>query len=131
MGHAPSKAKKDNRQSFRDFKQCYTCKREFDGYWNLMTHRKQVHPSNRKCRNYPGNCLRGNTCWFVHVEGMEIDKEVEKDNTNKNNITENQVFQQVSQNPFPPDQNSKLFWMMNNLMRKVESMDKRLDEIMI
>ena len=55
MGHAPSKAKKDNRQTFKDFKQCYTCKREFDGYWNLMTHRKQVHPSNRKCRNYPGN----------------------------------------------------------------------------
>ena len=57
--------------------------------------------------------LQGNTCCFVHVEDMEIDKEEEKDNTNKNNIKEKQVFQQVSQNPFPPDQTSKVFWMMN------------------
>ena len=49
--HQPSEKKKS---LLIDYKQCYTCKLEFDGYWNLMEHRKNVHPSNKKCRNYPG-----------------------------------------------------------------------------
>ena len=129
MGHAPSKAEKDTRQTFRDFKQCYTCKREFDGYWNLMTHKKQAHPSKRKCRNFPGNCPHGIKCWFVHEEKMEIDKEEEKDETKKNNPPEKQVFQQVAQNLFPPDQMSKMFWMVNNLVTKVENMEKRFENM--
>ena len=178
MGHAPSKAENDNRQTFKDFRQCYTCRREFDGYWNLMTHIKNVHPSKRKCRNFPGNCKWGSTCWFVHREDMEIDqadvsvnktptppvfdcKMCDKTFKNKNefikhkktehkdsieqeqnekvsNLSNEQVFQQVSPNPFPPDQMSRMFWMMTNLMRKVDGMErkvvgmeKRFEEIMI
>ena len=69
---------------------------------------------------------------------MEIDKEDEKVGSKKNNPQEKQVFQQVAQNLFPPDQISKMFWMMNNLVRKVENMEnrfenmeKRFEEIMI
>ena len=188
MGHAPSKAEKDKRVTFKDFKQCYTCKREFDGYWNLMTHIKNTHPSNRRCRDYPGKCQRGNTCWYKHVDEMIIDQEDENKikvaeertfdcsicgetfqqknllkkhkklkhteivptcekyikgqcvrdsndcwylHKNQQACSENSVFQQVSPNPFPPEQLSKMFWMMNNLMRKVEGMEKSLEEIMM
>ena len=32
-----------------------------------MNHRKIVHPSNKKCRNFPsGACSFGNECWYVH-----------------------------------------------------------------
>ena len=62
------------RKVFKDFKQCYTCKMEFDGYYNLMNHRKIVHPSKKKCRNFPANCTFGNDCWYVHTEPMEVDE---------------------------------------------------------
>ena len=58
---------------------------------------------------------------------MEIEKENEKKGSSKNNLPEKQVFQQVAQNLFPPDQISKMFWMMNNLVRKVEGMEKRFE----
>ena len=41
---------------------------DFDGYYNLMNHRKNVHPSNKKCRKFPNNCPHGNECWYVHSE---------------------------------------------------------------
>ena len=41
--HQPSKK--------NDVKQCYTCKLKFEGYFNLMNHRKISHPSSKKCRN--------------------------------------------------------------------------------
>ena len=72
-GHLPSKVETDNRKFFKDFKQCYSCKKEFDGYWNLMTHRKTEHPSNKRCRNFPGSCKFGRECWYVHEEQMETD----------------------------------------------------------
>ena len=47
---------------------------EFDGYYNLMDHRKIVHPSKKQCRNFPANCTFGNDCWYVHHEPMEIEE---------------------------------------------------------
>ena len=73
MGHQPSK-ELDKKKFFRDYRQCFTCKMEFDGYHNLMNHRKVVHPSNRKCRNFPGSCTWGNECWYLHHEPMDIDQ---------------------------------------------------------
>ena len=67
-GHQPSQEIENRKSSFYDYKQCYTCKMEFDGYWNLMNHRKIVHPSNKKCRNFPENCKFGKECWYVHEE---------------------------------------------------------------
>ena len=72
-GHQPSKDL-DRKKVFNDYKQCYTCNMEFDGYFNLMNHRKVVHPSNKRCRNFPGSCTFGNECWYVHQEPMEIDQ---------------------------------------------------------
>ena len=72
--HQPSKTISDKRKLFRDYKQCYTCKMDFDGYFNLMNHRKAIHPSSKKCRNFPGNCKFANNCWYVHDEQMESEE---------------------------------------------------------
>ena len=63
----------DKRKVFEEYKQCYTCKSEFDGFLSLMNHRKNVHPSNKKCRNFPLSCKFGNECWYVHENRMDID----------------------------------------------------------
>ena len=56
-GHQPRQGIKDKRKVFKDFKECYTCKMAFDGFFNLLNHRKKIHPSNKKCRNFSsGNC---------------------------------------------------------------------------
>ena len=42
---------------------------DFDGYHNLMDHRKNVHPSSKKCRHFSsGRCPHGLNCWYVHGE---------------------------------------------------------------
>ena len=71
-----------------NYKKCYTCDLEFDGYINLMNHRKEIHPSTKKCRNFPGgNCIHGLGCWYAHeeqlmeVEESEINDIVINDNT--------------------------------------------------
>ena len=165
---------------------------EFDGYWNLMTHRKNAHPSNKKCRNFPGNCNFGSECWYAHDEAMDTDhaqdtekgvifkcnmcEEIFKQNSDfmkhkrskhtgsnrncdkfnkgqcersaddcwyphnhqskdtsqtQNKVPKEQVFHQAPAETLPPDQLSKMFWMMNNLCRKVEGMEKRFEELMI
>ena len=164
---------------------------EFDGYYDLMAHRKITHPSNKRCRNYPETCTFGSQCWYVHVEPMETEPSVinEASTTNfncnlcdftctakrifmihkktshkdvikscakyqngqcsrseadcwfnhydpakpspANDIPKEQVFQKASSDPFPPDQMSKMFWMVSSLCRKVENMEKRFEEIMI
>ena len=38
-----------------------------------MNHRRDVHPSNKKCRNYPTSCTWGHSCWWKHQEPMDID----------------------------------------------------------
>ena len=77
--HQPSPEIKNKKKLFCDYKQCYTCKLEFNGYWNLMEHRKIMHPSNKKCRNYPGGkCSFGSECWYVHEEQlMDVDESFE------------------------------------------------------
>ena len=36
-----------------------------------MNHRKNVHPSNKKCVNFPkGECCWNKQCWYVHEEDM-------------------------------------------------------------
>ena len=72
VGHQPSKSVGDKRKVFEDYKQCYTCKLDFDGFYNLMVHRNNVHPSNKKCRNYAaGTCPFSSDCWYVHGEEAE------------------------------------------------------------
>ena len=46
----------------------------FGGYYNLMNHRKKMHPSNKKCRNFSsGNCPFNSDCWYVHDNTMDSD----------------------------------------------------------
>ena len=72
-GHQPSK-ELYKKKVFKDHKQCYTCKMDFDGFYHLMNHRKSVHPSNKRCRNFPANCKFGNDCWYIHEEQMETEQ---------------------------------------------------------
>ena len=77
--HQPSKNVSDKRKVFEDYKQCYTCKMDFDGYINLMNHRKIVHPSNKKCRNFSSNsCIFGEECWYVHDAKDEPEENFDK-----------------------------------------------------
>ena len=71
----------DKRSLFPDFKQCYTCHEEFDSYHSLMEHRKVVHPSNKKCRNFPTNCkYSSKECWYIHEEPMDVDSSLHSTN---------------------------------------------------
>ena len=78
-GHQPSKSVSDKRKVFEDYKQCYTCKMDFDGFYNLMNHRKSVHPSNKPCRNFlNGTCAHGSECWYVHGQRVEDNDMLDK-----------------------------------------------------
>ena len=71
-GHQPSE-NVEKKKLYPDYRQCYTCNMEFDGYITLMNHRKTTHPSKKKCKNFPGNCRFNNDCWYIHEEeSMEI-----------------------------------------------------------
>ena len=62
----------DKKKLFDDYRECYTCKMDFDGYSRLMEHRKEIHPSNKKCKNFDsGNCIYGDKCWYVHSAESE------------------------------------------------------------
>ena len=84
--HQPSPNIKDKRKIFQDYRRCYTCDLEVDGYFNLMNHRKEEHPSKRKCRNFPGgNCTWGKNCWYVHSEElMDVDESFKEEKTKYN-----------------------------------------------
>ena len=58
--HQPSSNLGNKKKKMNDFKRCYTCDMEVDGYVSLMNHRLESHPSNKKCRKFPeGTCTRG------------------------------------------------------------------------
>ena len=39
------------------------------GYVELMKHKKELHPSNTKCRNFEsGKCRFGIKCWYIHED---------------------------------------------------------------
>ena len=48
----------DKKNLYKEYKRCYTCDLEVDGYVNLMNHRKELHPSKKKCRNFPDDKFR-------------------------------------------------------------------------
>ena len=73
--HQPS-LNVNKKKLYKEYKRCYTCDLEVDGYWNLMEHRKELHPSKRKCKNFPHEkCKWGKKCWYVHEEElMDVDE---------------------------------------------------------
>ena len=64
---------------------CYTCGLEFSSYWQLMDHRKQRHPSNRKCRYYARQeCLfNAEKCWYRHEDFIKESGNFELDHSCK------------------------------------------------
>ena len=66
-GHRPSKYKET----------CYTCKKEFYGYFELMAHRNYEHPSNKVCRYFKRDeCIfSSEKCWYKHTTQSENDRE--------------------------------------------------------
>ena len=57
----------------KNYGECYTCGLKVHGYVELMKHKKELHPTNTKCRNFnSGNCRFGNKCWYIHI--MKIDE---------------------------------------------------------
>ena len=63
-GHKPSK----QRIGQTGVMTCYTCRDEFRSYHELMNHRKEEHPSHKKCRYYlKGECnFSAEDCWYLH-----------------------------------------------------------------
>ena len=50
--------------------ECYTCKKEFTSYWDLMTHRNKEHPSRKQCRYFlKDEChFASDVCWYRHED---------------------------------------------------------------
>ena len=65
-GHKPSRGQKSKSTVL----ECYTCKSEFRSYHNLMEHRKEEHPSHKKCRYFvKGECFfSAEECWYIHED---------------------------------------------------------------
>ena len=82
--HQPNPSIRNRKSIFLDYKQCYTCDLEFEGFKNLMRHRKAKHPSNKKCKNLEKGCTYGVDCWYVHEEDL-----METDESNDNFGNEN------------------------------------------
>ena len=70
-GHTPSKQQRLGQTGVLE---CYTCRSEFRSYHNLMTHRKEDHPSHKKCRYFlKGKCkFSGDECWYLHEDKITI-----------------------------------------------------------
>ena len=85
LHHQPSPAIQDSRNKLI---KCYTCDHEFISYWNLMNHRKETHPSNRKCRNFAkGECKHAELCWYVHDDSvMDHDSEESEEDGQKDDV---------------------------------------------
>ena len=86
QGHLPSNQKQRVGQT--GVLECYTCKGEFRSYHNLMKHRKEEHPSHKKCRYYlKGECaFSSEECWYLHEDKVDSDNHV------SNTATEFQCF---------------------------------------
>ena len=63
------------RVTTENHKRCYVCDLEVNDIMELMSHRKEHHPPNKKCRNL-GTCRFGERCWYAHEE-TETDEEKE------------------------------------------------------
>ena len=75
--HKPSK--KTN-----TYEKCYTCDLRVNGYVELMNHKNEAHPPNKKCRNLErGTCRFGNRCWYVHEEEVMNTDETKQPKTEK------------------------------------------------
>ena len=154
-GHQPSKQRQ--RQGQTGVLECYTCKSEFRNYHDLMEHRKEEHPSHKKCRYFiKGECkFSSHECWYLHEESDNYNESEHKKKdhharnnhpskaTKKGNITptpivSSQPLSSVWQGDFwqpppaaAPDQTALMFAlnMLNQKLDTISSMTQRLQTL--
>lgn len=91
---------------------CSFCENVFSSKSQLMSHRKQIHPLyiRSKCRDFiKGDCKFSSDCWYVHDEKYE---------------NGNMDFQQVQNNPHPPDLIQSIVSMMEKISAKVLELEE-------
>ena len=117
---------------------CNFCDNEFEEKIDLMKHRKKYHVANvPSCEKFEnGTCyLNESQCWYKHTHGQQKKKEDnakhQQPQQQSSPVKQQQVFQEVSENPFLPDPiMQKMMEAMNILCIKVEQMEKRMAEMM-
>ena len=53
---------------------CYTCKDTFRSFSGVIEHRRENHPSTRKCNNFP-ECVNRDKCLYIHKGLVEKRKD--------------------------------------------------------
>ena len=83
---------------------CYTCKSEFKSKWELMNHRRDAHPTNRKCRYFlKGECVFQDDCWYSHETPKLTGTKPQANHSPPNQPQPGNVWQtQPSDFQFPP-----------------------------
>ena len=103
---------------------CNLCEYTCQDKSSFMIHKKQVHKEVVKnCEAFRnGKCFRNDIeCWFNHSSISKPRMETKDQNE--------QVFQEASPDPYPPDHKSRMFWMVTNLCKKVENMEKMCKKV--
>ena len=110
---------------------CYVCGNEFGNKNSFMKHKREFHETNvKKCEKFSNDdCSRSDVeCWYRHIKSTEY---IPNSQPQKSPVKQQQVFQEVSENPFPPDhQMKKMMDALDKLCSKVEIMERRFKELM-
>ena len=118
---------------------CNVCASELENKDSLMKHKKTSHIQNVPvCEKFSKSCCQrsDSQCWYKHIQVEEIRQpkhQMRDENPKpeqKRSPAKQQVFQEVSENPPPDLLMEKMMESMNKLYMKVESMEKRFQELM-
>ena len=114
-------ASAESRSNFK----CSFCDNVFQRKEELLTHRKETHVQSSmfKCREFKqGTCkFSANECWYKHDNKIAEDKQ---DDARQKHFHQNSDFQNVQDNPHPPEMMERIISMMERLANKVESLEQ-------
>ena len=110
---------------------CKVCGETFNYKGSFMMHMKSGHIEKvAGCKKYANNqCYRNDSsCWFVHIEDVVDDMEVDgvADNEEAIEKENNLSFCKAVKKP-PPDQVGKLMEMIMKLSVKVQNLERKRD----
>ena len=110
---------------------CKVCGETFNYKGSFMMHMKSEHIEKvAGCKKYANNqCYRNDSsCWFVHIEDVVDDMEVDEVADNEEAIEKenNLSFCKAVKKP-PPDQVGKLMEMIMKLSVKVQNLERKRD----
>ena len=104
--------------------ECEVCEEKFEIKDSYMKHMKSKHKNRvQQCRKYANkNCnLKDSSCWFIHNEIVEKEKNVEEmevDDIKK----QTEVFFREAMEKRPPDQMERLMEIVMNLSKEVQDL---------